>query len=76
MLLEATNLIIGQGSAGLFWVLILLLIIGSIIILVVGTLIFFIPAAVIAGVVYFLTGNTDYAGIAFLIVALMSILKK
>lgn len=71
-----TPLIIGQDPVSLLWVLIVLIIIGSIIIWVVGALIFFIPATVIAGVVYFITGNTDYAGVAFLVVALLSLAKR
>jgi uncharacterized membrane protein YhhN len=43
-----------------------LVLIGVIIIMMVGALLFFLPAAVIAGAVWFLTGNELYAGLAFL----------
>jgi hypothetical protein len=78
-MLEALLLLIGQNtvnSLNLYWTLFLMIIIGIIIIWVVGALIFFIPATVIAGVVWFLTGNPDYAGLAFLLIAVLSILKK
>ena len=42
------------------------------IIMVVGALLFFLPAALVAGVVWFLTGNELYAGFAFLAVAVIS----
>ena len=60
----------------LLWGLIILVIIGSIIMWVLGTIIFFIPAAVIAGVVWFITDNSNYAGIAFLVVALLSLFRR
>ena len=78
MFLEAA-LIAAQNSVdslGLLLGLIVLVLIGSVIIWVVGALIFFLPAAVIAGVVWYMTGNSDYAGIAFLLVALLSISKR
>jgi hypothetical protein len=53
-----------------------LLLIGVIIIMVVGALLFFLPAAVIAGVVWFLTGREIYAALAFLVVALLSLTKR
>jgi hypothetical protein len=64
------------NSLNLFWGLIFMVILGSIIIWVIGTLIFFIPATIVAGVIWFLTGNPDYTGAAFLIIAAVSILKK
>ena len=71
--------IVGQAppiSLSLILILIVLIIIVSIIIWVVGALIFFIPAAIIAGVVWFLTSNTNYTGLAFLAVAILSLLKR
>jgi hypothetical protein len=50
--------------------------IGVIIIMMVGALLFFLPAAVIAGVVWFLTGNELYAALAFLAVAILSLTRK
>ena len=53
-----------------------LVLIGVIIIMMVGALLFFLPAAVIAGVVWFLTGNEIYAALAFLAVAVLSLTRK
>ena len=53
-----------------------LLLIGIIIIMVVGALLFFLPAAVIAGVIWFLTGKELYAAVAFLVVALFSLTRR
>jgi hypothetical protein len=64
------------GLIGLFWVLILLIIIGSIIIWIAGALIFFLPAFIIAGIVYWITGDDTLAGLAFLLVALSSLTRK
>ena len=50
--------------------------IGAIIIMVVGALLFFLPAAVIAGVVWYLTGNELYTGLAFLAIALLSLTRR
>lgn len=53
-----------------------LIILGLIIIFIIRLVLVLIPAAIIA-VVYFLTdGNTWLAGVAFLIIAALSILKK
>jgi hypothetical protein len=64
------------GLIGLFWVLILLIIIGSIIIWIAGALIFFLPAFIVAGIVYWITGDDTLAGLAFLLVALSSLTRK
>ena len=53
-----------------------LVLIGVIIIMMVGALLFFLPAAVIAGVVWFLTGSELYAALAFLAVAVLSLTRK
>lgn len=59
-------------------VFIILISIGiALIVLVVKLAIIFLPAAIIAAVVWFLTnGNLYYTGIAFLAVALLSMLKR
>jgi hypothetical protein len=44
--------------------------------MIVGALLFFLPAAVIAGVVWFLTGKELYAATAFLVVAMLSLIRK
>ena len=54
----------------------ILVLIGLIIIMVVGALLFLLPAAVIAGVVWFLTSNEYYAGIAFLLIAIISLTRR
>jgi hypothetical protein len=54
----------------------LFVLIGVIIIMVAGALLFFVPAAIIAGVVWFLTGSEIYTGIAFLIIALLSLTRR
>ncbi len=57
--------------------LLMLLVLGIlIIILVVKILLFILPAAIIAVVVWFLTGSLFWAGVAFLIVAFVSLLKR
>jgi len=56
--------------------LVVLIIIGAIIIMIVGALIFFLPAVIVAAVVWWLTGNGALAGIAFLLIAVISLLKK
>ncbi|MDI6847547.1 MAG: hypothetical protein QMD13_02695 [Candidatus Bathyarchaeia archaeon] len=53
-----------------------LIIIGLIIIFVIRLLFILIPAALVAFVVWFLTESLWLAGIAFLIIAALSILKK
>lgn len=57
--------------------LLLLIIIGiAIIILVVKILLFVLPAGIIAIVVWFLTGSLFWAGVAFLVVAFLLLLKR
>jgi len=58
------------------WGLIGLIIIGLIIILIIRIVLMLIPAAIVAFVVWYLTGSLWWAGIAFLVVAALSILKK
>ncbi|MCW4031482.1 MAG: hypothetical protein NWE80_03865 [Candidatus Bathyarchaeota archaeon] len=55
---------------------VVLIIIGIIIILLIRLLLMLIPAGLLALVVWFLTGSPFWAGITFLIVAALSILKK
>lgn len=57
--------------------LILLLVIGLVIIILLAkVLLFVLPAAIVAVVVWFLTGSVFWAGIAFLVVALLSLLRR
>ena len=59
--------------AGFIWLFLIFLLIGSIIIWFVGALLFFIPAIIVAAIVYYLTGNDTMAGLAFLLIALASL---
>ena len=56
--------------------LVVLVIIGIIIIMLIRLLIMLIPAVLLALVVWFFTGSLFWAGITFLVVAALSILKK
>jgi len=57
--------------------LLVLLIIGIIIIVVIAkVLLFFLPAAIIAIVVWFLTESWFWAGVAFLIIAFISVARR
>jgi hypothetical protein len=56
--------------------LIVLVIIGVIIIVLIRIFLVLIPAILVAIVVYFLTGDLFWTGIAFLVVAALSILAK
>lgn len=56
--------------------LIILLIIGSIIIALAGVLIAFLPALIAAGIVWWITGNETFAGLAFLLIALLSLTRR
>ena len=56
--------------------LVVLVIIGIIIILLIRLLLILIPAVLLALVVWFFTGSLFWAGITFLIIAALSILKK
>jgi hypothetical protein len=58
-------------------VLVLLLIIGLVIIIVLAKIFLFVlPAAIIAIVVWFLTGSIFWAGVAFLVIALISLVMR
>jgi len=56
--------------------LVVLVIIGLIIIVLIKLFIALLPAIIIAAIVYFLTGDLLWTGIAFVIVALISIAAK
>jgi hypothetical protein len=53
-----------------------LLVIGAFVIMIIGALIFLLPAAILAFVVWFLTGSMFWAGVVFLVIAIISLLKK
>ena len=56
--------------------LVVLVVIGIIIILLIRLLLMLIPAVVLALVVWFFTSSLFWAGITFLVIAALSILKK
>jgi hypothetical protein len=66
------------GLAGFDWTfLIILVIIGLVIIILIKLFLVLIPAILVAIVVYFLTGgDLFWTGIAFLVVAALSVLSK
>jgi hypothetical protein len=53
-----------------------LLVVGVIVIMIIGALIFLLPAAILAVVVWFLTGSMFWAGIIFLVIAVISLLRR
>jgi hypothetical protein len=60
-----------------FALLILLVVIGIVIIIVLAKILLFIlPAGIIALIVWFLTGSFFWAGVAFLVVAFISLLRR
>jgi len=66
----------GLGSLNIPF-LIILVIIGLIIIVLIKLFLILIPAIIVAAIVYFVTGgNLFWTGIAFLIVALLSLLSR
>jgi hypothetical protein len=69
-------MIIEMGLLGLLVFAVLVVIGLLIIIFVVGSLIMFLPATVIAVVVLLLTGSWFYAGIAFLVIAVLMIIFR
>lgn len=58
------------------WFFIILIIIGLIIIALIRIFLVLIPAIIVALIVWFLTGDLFWTGIAFLVVALLSIIAK
>ncbi len=57
--------------------LVVLLIIGIVIIILIAKVILFVlPAGIIALVVWFLTGSVFWAGVAFLVVAFISLVRR
>lgn len=60
-----------------FLILIGLLVIGFLIIIFVAKVIwFFLPAGIVALIVFILTGDLMWTGVSFLVVAALSLLKK
>ncbi|MHB8565798.1 MAG: hypothetical protein ACYC7D_06030 [Nitrososphaerales archaeon] len=73
LLPTASDLGILTGLADIFGSLILLVIGILVIVLVVGVLLVLLPAIIVAIVVWLLSGSFFYAGIAFLVVAIISL---
>ena len=71
----ATMAIIGE-VADIVGAFIFLIIGVLVIILIVGLAIVFLPAIIVAIVIWFLTGSFFLAGIAFLVIALISLISK
>jgi hypothetical protein len=66
---------IGLGNVD--WVfLLILVIIGLIVIVLIRLFLVLIPAILVAILVWFLTGDLFWAGVAFLVVALLSLIAK
>lgn len=61
------------GAIGLLGFVVLVIVGILVIILVVGALIVLLPAIIVAIVVWFFTGSFFFAGIAFLVVAIISL---
>lgn len=62
------------GFADLFGGVVLFIVGIAVIVLIVAAAIVLLPAIVVAALVWFLTGSFFYAGIAFLAVALLSVI--
>jgi len=57
--------------------LVLLLVVGLVIIILLAKVLWFaLPAAIVALVVWYFTGNVLWAGVAFLVIALISLVKR
>ncbi len=53
-----------------------LIVLGLIIIFLIRLVLVLVPAVLVAIIVYWLTGSTWWAGLAFLVIAALSIVKK
>jgi hypothetical protein len=74
LLTSSNSLGILTGVADIFGGLILLIIGILVIVLLVAVALVLLPAIIVAIIVWFLTGSFFYAGIAFLLVALVSLI--
>jgi hypothetical protein len=61
------------GALGILGAIVLVIIGILVIVLIVGALLVLLPAIIVAIVVWFITGSFFFAGIAFLVVAIISI---
>ncbi len=53
-----------------------LVVLGLVIVFIIRVVLILVPAAIVAVVVWFFTGSMWWAGIAFLVIAALSVLKK
>ncbi|MDR1992667.1 MAG: hypothetical protein LBQ98_04095 [Nitrososphaerota archaeon] len=63
-------------SLDILALLVILIVIGLVVVVLVKFFLILLPAILIAIVVYLLTSNALWAGIAFLVVALLSLIRK
>jgi len=75
-LLQQSFLAIIGGIVAIIGAFILVIIGVLVIILIAGAIIFLLPAVIVGIIVWFLTGNFFYGGIAFLIIALISLVRR
>jgi len=75
-LLQQSYLQIVGGIIAIIGAFILVVIGILIIVLIVGAAIFLLPAIIVGIIIWFLTGSFFYAGIAFLIIALISLVRR
>ena len=75
MILTVMQSVLGSLTADLAVALVLILI-GVIIVVLLRLFIVFLPAVLLAVVVWFLTGSAFWAGIVFLVIAALSLFKK
>lgn len=77
MIPQSVLQIFGLDSVAEIFLLLILLVAGIVIIIIIAkVLLFVLPAAIVAGVVWLLTRSLFWAGVAFLAVAFLSILRK
>lgn len=68
------SLLFGVGLS--IFALIILIIIGIAIILIIKAFLFLIPAAIVAFAVWYITGDNYLTGIAFLVIAAISLIRR
>lgn len=76
-LFSLPSLNIGDYSIWEILLFAVLVIIGlAIVIFLIKIFLIFLPAAIIAFVIWFLTGSLFWAGVAFLVISVLSVLRK
>jgi hypothetical protein len=77
LMLVIYSILDSLGLAGFDWALLaILVIIGLVIIVIIKLFLILIPAIIVAVIVWFLTGDLFWTGVAFLVVALLSIVFR